>query len=777
MDITRRHFLTASAALLAQARLRAQQQPLETSAPGVKIYARPRDYADDLPQYLTRLVAEARAERLKILAGIATRDQALERQKYIRAKLWELLGGRLEERDFAAVRFETVSFSPGLKPRIVGSIEREGYRIDRLIYESRPGLYVTANLYVPAGRGPFPAVLSPLGHSANGKAYALYQTLFHSLARKGYVVLAYDPFGQGERIEYPGPEPGTSRLGGATREHSYAGRRLLLLGVNFALYRAWDGIRGIDYLLTRDDVDPKRIGCGGQSGGGTLTMFLVALDERIQAAVVSEGNTENMAQEYFEPPGPVADAEQNIVPSLPAGLDRFDLLHAFAPKSLLICIGNKDAGTTYSPEHVRDGLAGFEELRATWRLFGAEERLKLVETPMRHGYNYEHRRASYAWYNRWLGRSGQATPGGVAPNDSEPPVRVEPDNKLWCTDTGFVVTSLKGETSFTLTRKLAQKIIHTEPPAVEDIWRVLGLAGDDTPADPRNRAGIDRAASVSERSSNLASQTPQLKWPGAPPMELLSVTEKYDHVIEEVDLVSEREIHVPAWVVHPPDPKSEPPQRPAVLWLADAGKDPAVAEGGIAAEFSRASFVFCAAEVRGRGQCTPRPPSRGPRYYGGRDEDGYVWDTLVLGRPMLGGYVRDAFLTLHYLRARPDVDAARVWVIGQGSMGVVALFALALYTGVRGGIVQSALTDYRSVVENDHYTAPFRMFLPSVLKHFDLPELAKLIAPRPLLLLNPVDQAGNRVAEHQARLRYPSATVRTVSPVSAATYLDWLRQT
>ncbi len=767
MNITRRHFLTASAALLAQARLRAQQQPpqpLDTSAPGVKIYARPRDYADDLPQYLTRLVAEARAERLKILAGITTSDKVLERQKYVRTKLWELLGGRLEK-------------TP-LNPRVVGSIPREGYRIDRLIYESRPGLYVTANLYVPAGRGPFPAVLSPLGHSANGKAYALYQTLFHSLARKGYVVLAYDPFGQGERIEYPGPEPGASRLGGGTREHSYAGRRLLLLGVNFGLYRAWDGIRGIDYLLTRGDVDPKRIGCGGQSGGGTLTMFLVALDERIQAAVVSEGNTENVAQEYFEPPGPVDDAEQNIVPSLPAGLDRFDLLHAFAPKSLLITVSNKDAGTTYSPEHVRDGLAGFEELRATWRLFGAEERLKLVETPMRHGYNYEHRRASYAWYNRWLGRAAQATPGGVASNndDSEPPVRVEPDNKLWCTETGFVVSSLKGETSFTLTRTLAQKTVYRGTLTVYDIWRVLGLATEDTPADPRNRAGIDRAASVSERSSNLASQTPQLKWPGVPPLELLSVTEKYDYVIEEVDLVSEREIHIPAWVVRPPDAGGEKPaHRPAVLWLADAGKDPAVAESGIAAEFARAGFVFCAADVRGRGQCTPRSPSRGPRYYAGRGEDNYVWDTLVLGRPMLGGYVRDAFLTLHYLRARADVDAARVWVIGQGSMGVVALFALALYTGVRGGIVQSALTDYRSIVENDQYTAPFRMFLPGVLKHFDLPEVAKLIAPRPLLLLNPVDQAGNRVAEHQARLRYPSATVRAASPVTAATYLEWIR--
>ncbi len=731
MSLTRRNFLSASAAFLAAPALRAQDRAaLPYGAPGVKVFARPRDYSGDLRQYLQRLMAERRAGRRKILAGIATREKALERQKYVRNKLWELLGGPLEK-------------TP-LNPRVVGSLERSGYRIERLIYESRPGLFVTSNLYVPAGRGPFPAVLSPLGHSANGKTYASYQSLFHTLAAKGYIVLAFDPFGQGERIEYPGAEPGVSRLGGATREHNYAGRRLLLLGVNFSLYRAWDGIRGLDYLLTREDVDPARIGCGGQSGGGTMTMFLAALDERIRAAVVSEGNTENVAQAGYEPPGSADDAEQNIVPSLPHGLDRFDLLHAFAPKPLLMAISNKDAGTTYSPEYVNEGLAALAELQATYRLFGAEERLKLAETPMRHGYVYEHRRASYGWYNRWLGRLKQAAPGSAAPenDDSERPVTIEPDQKLWCTETGFVVTSLKGETSFTLTRRLAAETKPAGPRTVEQVRRVLGLPPDTAP--------------------------------GQVPHQLLSITEKYDHAIEELDLVSEREIHVPAWLVRPLRPNRE--KRPAVLLLADAGKDGFVAEGQIAAEFSRAGFLFCAADVRGRGQCTPHPPARAPRYYANRGEDNYVWNTLVLGRPMLGGYVCDALQTLRYLRARPEVDGGRLWLIGQGTMGVVALFALALDPGLRGAIVQDAPAEYRSIVENDHYTTPFRVFLPGVLKHFDLPDVAGLVAPRPLLLLNPVDQAGRRLDADQARARYPAAAVRAGAEVTAATYLDWLHQ-
>lgn len=685
-------------------------------APGVRIFERPRDYSGDLRAWLRRLLSERNAGRRRLIASIDTREKVLERQKYVRAKLWELLGGKLEK-------------TP-LNPRTTGSIRREGYRIDKLIFESRPGLYVTSNLYVPDGSGPFPAVLSPLGHSATGKSYGPYQTLFHSLARKGYIVLAYDPFGQGERIEYPGERFGDSALGGATREHHYAGKRLLLLGVNFGLYRTWDGIRGVDYLLSRDDVDPKRIGCGGQSGGGTLTMFLAALDERIQAAVVSEGNTENMAQDGVEPPGSVDDAEQNIVPALVHGFDRFDLLHAFAPRPLAILVANKDAGTTYSPKYISDSLALLEELKVTYRLFGAEDRLTFIETPMRHGYHYELRRASYGFYNRWLGRRQE--------DDSEPPVTLERDAELWCTESGFVVKSLKGETSFTLTRALAAMTRPARPATAEDIRRILALPAES--AEPRPRT--------------------------------LSITEKLAWTIEELDIASEREIHVPAWVVRP---KQQTGRLPTVLLLSDAAKDTFI-DGDLAADFTRAGIQFCCADLRGRHQAMPHPPPLAPRYFDGRGEDSYVFGTLVANRPMLGGYVWDSLQLLRALRARPDVDPSRLWMIGSGTMGVVALLALATDSGVRGGIVRSALASWRWIVENDEYSTPFRIFLFGVLQHFDLPDVAALVAPRPLLVLNPADQAGRDADASKVRALYKSAMVRTGVTVTPATYLDWMRQ-
>ena len=385
---------------------------------------KPPDYSRDLERYLIRVTNELGAKRKEALEAIQGRDAFVAHQKSLQQQFWKMLGGPFDK-------------TP-LNPQITGTLQRDGYRIEKVIYESRPQLYVTVNLYVPEGRsGRLPAILGPLGHSNNGKAWRSYQRLFANLARKGYVVLAYDPFGQGERIEYPGAHPGESKLSGEG-EHEFAGQRLILLGVNFSLYRAWDGIRGIDYLLSRPEVDPERIGCTGQSGGGAMTQFLVALDDRIRAAVVSEGNTENIAEANLEPPGSADDPEQNIVPSLAQGLDRADLLHIFAPRPLLITITTHDIGNTYSPEYVSGTVEQLEELKRSYNLLGAPDQVALVATAQQHGYTYEQRRAAYGWLNRWL-ENKEA-------DDHEVAAPVEPDEALLCTKTGFVATSLGGET-------------------------------------------------------------------------------------------------------------------------------------------------------------------------------------------------------------------------------------------------------------------------------------------------------------------------------------------
>src|SRR3954447_26600562 len=456
MTWTRRRFLEITSALGGAAAFGrstglAQQAVERQGAPGVQLnveVAALPDYSRDLERYLIRLSDEAGQRRKHVIDAISTRQGVLDRQRSVVAELWKMLGGPLDR-------------TP-LNPRVTGTVERPGYRIEKLTFESRPRLFVTANLYLPAGTGRRPAILAPLGHSENGKAWPSYQKLFSNLARKGYVVLAYDPFGQGERIEYPGERPGESAIpDGGTGEHEYAGRRLILLGANFGLFRAWDGIRGIDYLLTRPEVDPERIGCCGQSGGATLTQFLAALDSRIRVAVVSEGNTENLAQADVEPPGSADDAEQNIVPALARGIDRADLLYAFAPKPLLVLITLHDAGHTYSPEYVGGSVESIDEYKRACELLGARDRASLQATTVQHGYVYEMRRATYGWFNRWFEINDA--------DDGETPQPVEPDATLFVTPTGFVTTSFGGETALSLTRQRAEAVHTPVPLAAEEV--------------------------------------------------------------------------------------------------------------------------------------------------------------------------------------------------------------------------------------------------------------------------------------------------------------------
>ena len=716
MTYTRRKFLETTGALAAAAGLGHSKTLAQSSAgarqagaPGVElsVEALP-DYSRDLERYLIRVANDARERRRRIIDAIATKQQVLDRQKSVVAELWKMLGGPLDK--------------PPLNARITGTVERPGYRIEKLTFESRPRLHVTANVYVPTAGRRHPAILGPLGHSVNGKAWPSYQKLFSNLARKGYVVLAYDPFGQGERIEYPGARPGQSALGGGTSEHEYAGRRLILLGANFGLFRAWDGIRGIDYLLTRAEVDPDRIGCCGQSGGGTLTQFLAALDSRIRVAVVSMGNTENLAQADVEPPGSADDAEQNIVPALARGIDRADLLYAFAPKPLLMGITLHDAGHTYSPEYVSGSRDLLSEYKRAYGLFDAGDRVSLQATTVSHGYVYEMRRATYAWFNRWFEMKNV--------DDDEASQAVEPEPTLYVTPTGFVTTSFGGETALSLTRQMADEI-HTP-----------SLAADDVRARIRSVLNIEES-----RTAPLAGR-------------VLAAIKKPGYRAEQFEFTSDREIRTPGWLL---TPDRAGPSTPTVLYIADAPAWSSVAEDAVADRLcARGGCRVAVIDVRGRGDCAIAFPARGRFYFPGRitDEAYLTWFTLMLGKPLLGGQIFDTLRAIDYLRSRSDTGS-ELSLIGDGAHGVIALYAAALDPKVRGVALRQTVTDYRSLAVADRYSQPFGIYAYGILREFDLPDVARAVAPRPVLVLNPVAARGESAAAAADLYRNASnATVR-----------------
>ena len=697
MKYTRRGFLEAAGAVVAAAGGScSRQSPTATrlsGATGVELsvedVALP-DYTHDLERYLVRVAGEARRRRKQLVDAISTAQAILERQRGVTEQVWKMLGGPLER-------------SP-LNARVTGIVERHGYRIEKLVFESRPRLYVTANLYVPATEGRHPAILGPLGHSPNGKAWPSYQKLFSNLARKGYVVLAYDPFGQGERIEYPGARAGQSAIGGGgTGEHEYAGRRLVLLGANFSLFRVWDGIRGIDLLLTRAEVDPDRIGCCGQSGGGTLAQFLAALDSRIRVAVVSEGNTENLAHADIEPPGSADDAEQNIVPALAHGIDRADLLYAFVPKPLLMTVTLHDAGHTYSPEYVASSLDLLQEYKRAYSLLNADDRVSLQVTTEQHGYVYELRRATYAWFNRWFEMKNV--------DDEEPSQAVEADETLFVTPTGFVATSFGGETALSLTRQMAASVRTPASPGADDTRRRI-----------RTVLGIETS-----RGEALASR-------------VLATIRKPGYRAEQFEFTSDREIRIPGWLL---TPDKEGSSTPTVLYVGEAAAWSSVAEDGFAERLCTKGCRLAVIDVRGRGDCAIAYPQRGRFYFPNRitNEAYLTWFTLILGQPLLGGQVYDTLRAIDYLSTRGYVGGG-LYLVGDGPHGVIALYAAALDERVRGAALLRTVTDYRSLAVAERYSQPFGIYAYGLLREFDLPEVTSAVGPRRVLFLNPSTPLG-----------------------------------
>jgi hypothetical protein len=258
-----------------------------------------------LIRYLNAIGKRQLSARADEIAGLKTRADAERRQQAVHEKLLRLIGG------LPAVH------GP-LHTRAAGVLKHDDYRIEKVIYESLPGFYVTANVYVPAhGAAPFPAVLMPVGHYETGKDGERLVAV--GLARKGFIALEYDPVGQGERIQYYDTDTGASKVGGSTTEHSHANGQTLLIGETVARYRIWDGIRGIDYLVSRKDVDAQRIGCMGCSGGGTLTTYISVLDSRVKVAVPACYITSWLA--LLDGPGP-QDGEQVFPRFLSEGLDR-----------------------------------------------------------------------------------------------------------------------------------------------------------------------------------------------------------------------------------------------------------------------------------------------------------------------------------------------------------------------------------------------------------------------------------------------------------------------
>jgi dienelactone hydrolase len=326
----------------------AQQAPLARADPNAPENAARTALSHSLDELAARQTAARRAE----IARIHTRAEAKARQEKVRATMLRLLGP-LPER------------TP-LNPQMLGETQLDGFRIQKVLFDSQPGFHVTALLFLPdvAAGTRLPAIVMAPGHGATGKAGDF--ALAGVFARNGFAVLSYDPIGQGERLQYPDPKDPTKSL--ATRptgEHAEASLQPMLIGESVAKYFLWDGVRAVDYLQTRAEIDPNRIGAFGCSGGGAMTALLGALDPRV--AAIGTACYITSFDTLLPAIGP-QDGEQSTPGWIAAGLDFPDWVELAAPRPYAIIATASDmfpyAGARSSAAEARRFYALFNPISA-----------------------------------------------------------------------------------------------------------------------------------------------------------------------------------------------------------------------------------------------------------------------------------------------------------------------------------------------------------------------------------------------------------------------------
>lgn len=374
--------------------------------------------------WMNRIAQRQLGERALEIQSVKTVEAAERRKQLVREKILELIGG-------------LPNYSGPLNAKVTGRIEKPDYIIENVVFESLPRLWVTANLYRPKAPGRFPGILISLGHWDQGKLAE--QSLAANFAKKGFVALAYDPIGQGERVVAYDPLLKESAGAWSTEQHIQLGAQSLLVGQSIARYMIWDAMRALDYLVSRPEVEASRIGSTGCSGGGTLTTYISALDSRIKAA--APACWMNSYRTLFT--GPVGDDEQSPPAFISSGLDQADYVELFAPKPWLIVSTIED----FFP--LEGARQTFEEARSWYRLYGAQDRIEWAVGPGTHGTPLPVRERIYEWMIRWLkdgkGEAGEAT------------LQMASNRELLVTPGGQVTIDLAGRELHTIIRERIEK--------------------------------------------------------------------------------------------------------------------------------------------------------------------------------------------------------------------------------------------------------------------------------------------------------------------------------
>ena len=632
-------------------------------------------------EHLRGLAEKALQRRLKVVNNLKTAEQVRAYQQ--------------SRKQFFLEKIGTFPKRTPLNAKVTGKVERDDYVVERVIFESRPKHYVTALMYLPKKEPPFPGVLVPCGHSVNGKLYGAYQAACILLVKHGHAVLCFDPIEQGERYQLFKPEGDIH--GTPVMNHCLLGLGSTLVGRDAAHYEIWDGMRAIDYLQSRPEVDAERIGCTGNSGGGNQTGYLMALDDRIDCAAPSCFLTNfHWLLDTFGPP----DAEQHIHGQLAFGMDHPDYVIMRAPKPTRMLVATKDncAGI----DGARDC---YQQAKQIYGLLGKPERLTIVEADAPHGFSRTLRVGAVDWMQRWLLKRDEPV---VEPNLGRFYLRPEEGT---CTDEGQVMRITGARSTYAFNIDLENQLRQQR----RKLWQTTDRA--------KLLETVRRVADISELSDL-----------SEPEVQNTDRVERDDCRIEKLIFKVADDLWLPALMFVPPELKG-----PSCLFVCDYGKHHFHGKNSLIGQRVKAGQLVLAVDLPDLGETKTRGDNKTLRR-------GYL--PMLLGRSFLA------------LRADEILRAAR-WLAKHGPSAVeqpVELVAVGYEVGppalhatvLEPQLFVSTSLDRSPLTWTDMVTTqlPFGHYrintwyvnlVHGALKTYDLADLIGCLPNDKLTVSNPVD--------------------------------------
>lgn len=557
-----------------------------------------------------------------------------------------------------------------LNAQITGKLTKKDFRVENVLFESMPGVYVTGALFLPLEerfKAPYPSLLVLCGHSENGKAYELYQGLGALAAINGLAAFVVDPIDQGERFQYVG-ENGKPIVTGVPA-HNLVGLGAELVGRNAATFEVWDATRAIDYLQSRSDVIADKIGVCGTSGGGTQTAYVMSLDDRVAMAAPSCYIC-SFFGDLSKNLGP-QDGEQNIFGQLAFGMDHADYLFMRAPIPTLMCCATDDFFNS------DDGWRSYRYAKRIFSRLNFSERLSIVEKDAGHGYAEEIRVATVRWALRWLAGRDEAIV------EQERELLTEEEIRSVKTGDGVGVMSLPNartsrEVNLDLAREYAAKRA--------EVW---------ASADAQTAAKIVRDRAIVRDDANA-------------PTAKVVATDGADVVFE-----TDEKIYLTAKTNFAADEKFDA----MTLRISDVGRNSDATNAAFAAENCG---KIAAVELRGYGETQ----AKGRNYYKyehfGTDGSDYCL-AFLLGKTYVGLRVDDLLAVAKYYR---ETTGAKIALQAEGLAGTVALCAAVAEPDAFESVeLFGELPTWTSQLEKPFGPIPATNVVNGVLKDFDVDDL------------------------------------------------------